>query len=177
MYCSSCGQDLTIVKNAVQADNDGDIAELRALCVQLRKQQKQVQSRGRGRAKKDCPSGSDEAAPNGNGRCSLSEVKASTENGSSEQIENVVSIGNGPSNGLTQRGTEAHGASRRESTSVSNITKKSQNRKPEDEEPKSSGRKRTRAPLVELPRRVPRTRGCKEPKVTHVDLSSDDDFQ
>jgi hypothetical protein len=162
----------------VQADNDGDIAELHALLLQLKKQQKQAESRGRSRAKKGCPSGSEDAATNGNGHSSMSGVKAAVKNGSSEQIENVELNGNGPSSGgLMQCGTEENGATRRESTLVSVKSEKSQKRKPEDEELKSSGRKRTRAPLVELPPRVSRSRGCKETKVNHVELSSDDDFQ
>ncbi|KAG0631582.1 hypothetical protein M758_1G264000 [Ceratodon purpureus] len=157
------------------ADNDGDVTDLRALLLQLKKQQKQVESRGRGRAKKSGPSGSEEAAVSGNGHCSMSGVKAAVENGSSEQIENVVSNGNGSSGGPVQCGTEENGATKRELTS--DKAKKSQKRKSEVEDLKSSGRKRTRAPLVELPPRVTRTRGCKETKVTHVELSSDDDFQ
>ena len=160
---------------AMQADNDGDVTDLRALLLQLKKQQKQVESRGRGRAKKSGPSGSEEAAVSGNGHCSMSGVKAAVENGSSEQIENVVSNGNGSSGGPVQCGTEENGATKRELTS--DKAKKSQKRKSEVEDLKSSGRKRTRAPLVELPPRVTRTRGCKETKVTHVELSSDDDFQ
>lgn len=161
----------------MQADQEGDILELKTLLLALKKQQKQLQSRGRGRPKKGCPSGSEEVA-NGNGHCSMSGVKEAMVNGnghgSSEQIENVVATGKGPSSGdPTQCSTEENGVT----TPASDKAKKSQKRQREDEDPKSNGRKRTRAPLVELPPRPTRTRGCKETKVNHVELSSDDDFQ
>lgn len=165
----------------MQADQEGDITELKNLLLALKKQQKQSQSRGRGRPKKGCPSGSEEATVNGNGHCSMSGVKEARVNGndhgSSEQIENVVATGKGPSGDPTQCSTEENGVNTRESTPASEKAKKSDKRQREDEDPKSNGRKRTRAPLVELPPRVMRTRGCKETKVNHVELSSDDDFQ
>jgi len=168
------------VEANVQADQEGDVMELKNLLLALKKQQKQLQSRGRGRPKNG-PSGSEEAAANGNGHCSLSKVKEARVNGddrgSTEQIENVVATGKGPSGESAHCCAEQNGNTTRESTPASEKAKKSQKRQREDEDPKSNGRKRTRAPLVELPPRVSRTRGCKETKVNHVELSSDDDFQ
>lgn len=165
----------------MQADQEGDIMELKSLLLALKKQQRQPQSRGRGRPKNVCPSGSEEATTNGNGLCSVSGIKEARVNGnereSSEQIENMVATGKGPSGDSAPRGTEEKGTLAMDSTAASGKANKSRKRQREDEDPKSNGRKRTRAPLVELPPRVSRTRGCKEIKVSHVDLSSDDDFQ
>lgn len=154
--------------------------ELKSLLLALKKQQKQLQSRGRGRSKKGPES--EDAATNGNGHCSMSGVKEVRVNGydhgSSEQIENVAATGKGLSSGdRTQCSTEKNGATTKDSTAGSDKPKKLQKRLREDEDPKSNGRRRSRAPLVELPPRVTRTRGCKETKVNHIELSSDDDFQ
>lgn len=148
----------------VQADQGGDVMELKTVLLALQKQQNQVQSRQRGRIKKGCSSGSEILSNGGNSVAKdlLEEANVDgSAHSSSDQVENDVLNGNGLNTGDSTQAEKA------------NIPPKRQR----ENETKSNSRKKNRPPLVELPRRISRSRGCKETKVSHVDLTSDDDFQ
>ncbi|XP_024371573.1 E3 ubiquitin-protein ligase ORTHRUS 2 isoform X2 [Physcomitrium patens] len=146
------------------ADQGGDVMELKTVLLALQKQQNQVQSRQRGRIKKGCSSGSEILSNGGNSVAKdlLEEANVDgSAHSSSDQVENDVLNGNGLNTGDSTQAEKA------------NIPPKRQR----ENETKSNSRKKNRPPLVELPRRISRSRGCKETKVSHVDLTSDGDFQ